>query len=318
MKAWPDWSFNPYGYAFTHGLKLPKAERDVIHLENFTQAVSCLPPMEQWDDNLKSGWIKFCSSGLDQISRRLSKLIEEHGEVKGAPYEQDRSIITAFATTYYWRDDVRLDQSLRTFFEVGADGHDWVDNFGTDFFNLGLKHPKRWKQLKFKMEKIFDLALSVNKLQSSQRSWDEDEIWCSLVGLDEIIIQFLPDDSQSLITDLLPLYEHLIKTRSSSNECLSRFIALLCKGAATNIRMKGLAIVASELKEVDYSDYSQKNYISMYSHFLTTLWCENQNELRTNQVALANFQQILNGLISIQDSTALELASQINSSRLKS
>ncbi|MDE0118524.1 MAG: hypothetical protein OXM55_00760, partial [Bdellovibrionales bacterium] len=317
MKAWPDWSFNPYDYEFAHGLKLPKAERDVIHLESFTQAISCLSPMERWDNNLKSGWIKFCSSGLDQISRRLSKLIEVHGEVKGTPYEQDRKIINTFATTYYWRDDIRLDQSLKTFFEVGADGHYWIDNFGADFFSLGLKHPKRWKQLKSKMEKIFDLALSINKLQSSKRSWDEDEIWCSLVGLDEITIKFLPDDSKSLITDLLPLYERLIKTRSGSNKCLSRFIVLLCKGVAVNIRIKGLAIVASELKEIDYGDYWQKDYISMYSYFLTTMWREDQDQLRTNTVALANFQQILNGLISVQDSTALELASQINSSRLK-
>ena len=315
MKAWPDWSFNPYDYAFAHGLKLSKSERDVIHLESFTQAISCLSPMEQLDDNLKSGWIKFCSSGLDQISRRLSKLIELNGEVTSMPYEQDRSIIHVFATTYYWHDDVKLNQSLKTFFEVGADGHYWINEFGTGFFSLGLKHPKLWKQLKSKTEKIFDLALSINRLQSSKKSWDEDEIWCSLVGLDEITIRFLPDDSESLIKDLLPLYERMIKTRNGSSKCLSRFITLLCKGVAVNIRIKGLAIVASELEKIDYGDYWQKDYISMYSYFLTTLWQENQNQLRTNPVALDNFQQILNGLISVQDSIALELASQINSLR---
>ncbi len=318
IKAWPDLGFNPYDYEFTHGLKLPRIKRDVIHLEDFTQAASYLPPIEQWDGNLLAGWINFCTSSMDQISRRLSKSIEEYGDVKDTPYEQDRWIINEFATTYYWHDDARLDQSLRTFFEVGADGHYWIDGFGRKFFILGLKNTNRWEELKFKMQKIFDLALSVKQLQSSRRSWDADKIWCSLVGLDGFTIQYLPDDSKPLITDILPLYKRLIETRSGSNECLSRFIALLCKGAAVNIRLKGLAIVASELKGIDYTDYWQKRYISTYSCFLTTLWHENQNELRSDEIALVNFQQILNGLISVQDPTALELASQINSSRLSS
>ena len=317
-KAWPDLDFNPYDYEFTRGLKLPKTREDIIHLEDFTKASSYLPPMEHWNDNLLAGWINFCTSHLDQISRRLSKSIEEHGDVKDTPYEQDRWIIKEFATTYYWHDDAKLDQSLRTFFEVGADGHYWIDDFGEAFFELGLKNPKYWKQLKSKMQKIFDLALSVNQLQSSQKSWDADKIWCSLVGLDDTTIQFLPEDSKPLITDLLPLYKRLIDTRSDSIECISRFIALLCKGATMNIRLKGLAIVASELKGIDYAAYWQKPYISKHSYFLTTLWRENQNELRNDKIALANFQQILNGLISVQDPTALELASQINSSRLSS
>ncbi|HYX34235.1 MAG TPA: hypothetical protein VE954_14115 [Oligoflexus sp.] len=311
--GWPSWGFDPNGFEFSRGLDF--AESDLINLENFTEAVACLPPMQQWDENFKNGWIEFCSSGLEKISSRLSKAIKEHGDAKGTPYNQDNWIINAFAITYFLRDDVRLNQSLKAFLEVGADGHYWLDNFGRDFFRMGLKDPSNWEKFKTKLEKIFEIALSTEQLKPSKRSWDADEIWCSIVGLDDITIQFLPAETKPLVTNLLPLYERFIKTRSGSDKCLSRFVALLCKEAAMCIRMKGLAVVALELKGIDYSDYRQEHYISTYSYFLATLWRENRSELRSDNVALTNFQQILNGLISVQDPRALELAAQMSSTR---
>ncbi|WP_413289779.1 hypothetical protein [Bdellovibrio sp. HCB337] len=314
--AWPSWDFDPHIFEFAKDLDLPSAERNLISLENFTQAASGLPPMQEWDENLRNGWIEFCSSGLDQISKRLTKAIEEHGDAKGTPYKQDNWMINAFAVTYFLRDDVRLDRSLKTFLEVGTDGHYWLDNFGRDFFRMGLKHSNSWEGFKTKLNKIFELALSIEQLKPSRRSWDADEIWCSLVGLDDITIQILPAEVKTLVTDLFPLYERLMKARTGSDKCLSRFISLLCKEAAMSIRIKGLSIVASELKDVNYSDYRQERYISMYSYFLAILWRENQDELRNDKNALANFQQILNGLISVQDPRALELAAQMSSTRL--
>lgn len=83
-----------------------------------------------------------------------------------------------------------------------------------------------------------------------------------------------------------------------------------------SIRIKGLSIVASELNDIDYSDYRQEHHISIYSYFLATLWRENRAELQNDKEALSNFQQILNGLISVQDPRALELANQMNLNRL--
>lgn len=314
--AWPNWEFDHYNFEFAKNLNLPNAERSLISLESFTQGASGLPPMKEWDEGLRNGWIQFCTSGLDQISKRLTKAIEEHGDAKGTPYQQDNWMINAFAVTYFLRDDVRLDKSLKTFLEVGADGHYWLDDFGRDLFRMGIKDSSSWRSFKVKITKIFELALSIEQLKPSRRSWDADEIWCSLVGLDEITIQFLPVEAKLLVTDLFPLYERLIKARTGSEKCLSRFIALLCKDASTSIRIKGLAIVASELKEIDYSDYRQEHYISTYSYFLATLWRENQTELGNDKDALANFQKILNGLISVQDPRALELAAQMSTTRL--
>ncbi len=316
VPAWPAWDFEPSGFEFARGLELPSIERNLISLEGFTEAATSLPPMEKWDEKLRNGWIEFCSSGLDQISSRLSKSISENGDAKGTPYQQDNWLINAFAVTYFLRNDSRLDNALKTFLEVGADGHYWLDNFGKDFFRIGLKDPNCWESFKIKLEKIIELALSIEQLKPGRRSWDADEIWCSLVGLDDITIQFLPTEVKPLVTELFPLYERLMKARTGSDKCLSRFIHLLCKEAATSIRIKGLAIVASELKEIDYSEYRQEHYISTYSYFLATLWRENQAELRADKNALVNFQQILSGLISVQDSRALELAAQMNSTRI--
>lgn len=313
--TWPSWDFDPHTFKFAKGLDLPSAERDLISLENFTQAAAGLPPMQQWDENLRNGWTDFCSTGLDQISRRLSKAIKEHGDAKGTPYQQDNWMINAFAVTYFLREDTRLDRSLKTFLEVGANGHYWLDNFGRDFFKMGLKDPSSWKGFKIKLEKIFKIAVSIEQLKPSRRSWDADEIWCSLAGLDDITIQFLPAEAKPLVADLFPLYERLMTARTGSDKCLSRFISLLCKEAAMHIRIRGLSIVASELKDVDYSEYRQEHYISTYSHFLATLWRENQAELRSDKGALANFQQMLNGLISVQDPRALELAAQMSLTR---
>lgn len=314
--GWPNWEFSPDSYKFTHGIELPSFERGIIHLDSFTQAASCLPEIEHWDDDLKQGWLDFISTGLDNISKRLSKSIKDNNEVKGTPYQQDRWVINTFAITYYWHEGIGLDQSLKSFFEIGESGHYWLDDFGKNLFRLGLKKTDRWKHLVSKLDKIFDLALSVKQLQSEHRSWDADEIWCSLVGLDDIIIQFIPVEAKPLITDLLSIYERLLKTRSGSDKCLSRFISLLCKDAAMGIRIKGLELVAIELKDINFSDYWQRHYISTYSYFLTILWRENQHDLKSNKDALANFQQILNGLISVQDPAALELASLINTTRL--
>ena len=314
-KKWPAWDFNPYNYEFARRLnKLPSAEMGIDYLGNFTQAASNLPPMDQWSDSLKAGWINFCTSGLDQISKKLSKMIKKHGGVESVSSQSDKWIINIFAITYYWHEDVKLDQSLRKFFEVGADGHYWIKDFGINLFRLGLKHTECWEQLKSKIEKAFNLALSVKQPQSLQRSWDADEIWCSLVGLDSITIPLLPDDSKPLVSKLLPLYKRLIKTRSGSGKCLSQFIALLLlKKATMDIRIEGLRIVAKELRDVDYADFRQERYISLYSHFLSTLWQENKNELQNNRDAWIDFQQILNGLISVQDPRALQLTSYINS-----
>ena len=135
------------------------------------------------------------------------------------------------------------------------------------------------------------------------------------MGLDGLTTQFLPIEAKPLINDLFPTYERWMKARTGSEKCLSRFIALLCNKAAKEIRLNGLAIVALELRDIDYSDYYHKDQISTYSYFLTTIWQENQAELRENKIAMANFQQILNGLIAVQDARSLELAAQVNATR---
>ena len=307
-RGWPDWDSNPCSYEFTHGLH--SSGMGIINLKNFTRVVSCLPQMDQWDEILKAGWVNFCSSGLDKISRRLLKSIEEHDEA-GRVFHQDTWIIDKFATTYYWRDDTRLDQSLKEFFKVGERGCYWLSEFGKSFFILGFKNIKYQREFKSKVEKIFDLASSLEELRSSQRTLDSDTIWCSLVGLNEITIDFLPDDARPLITDFLPLYERLIETRSSSDKCLKQFTSLLCKQAAMDIRIKGLAIIVSELKEIDFNSY-RKEYILTYSDFLYILWQENKNDLSDTTVR-ENFQKILRGLVAVGDSIALELATKIAS-----
>jgi hypothetical protein len=93
----------------------------------------------------------------------------------------------------------------------------------------------------------------------------------------------------------------------------SRFIALLCSKAARDIRLRNLTVVASELKGVDYADHYHKDQITTYSHFLTTIWQENQEELHSDKGGMANFQQVLSGLIAVQDSNALALADSVRS-----
>jgi hypothetical protein len=116
----------------------------------------------------------------------------------------------------------------------------------------------------------------------------------------------------SLVT--LTLSKRLV--RPGSLKCIGQFIYLLSTAAGKEIRIKGLSIVAGELKDADFSAYSHERYITTYSEFLAVLWQENRLDLGEDKDALANFQKILNCLIAVQDPQALELAAQVSSTKI--
>jgi hypothetical protein len=270
--------------------------------------------MHKWSDDLKHGWAEFCSQGVIKIANRLKEDIKSTGDIRGTPYFQDTWLIRALAVTYFLGDSNDVLQAIKSFFEVGPKGHYWLDDFGKDLFGFGVRDKTRWSRLQQKIDQLLDLFASIPALQSE--SWDSDDIWCTLVGLDGLSIRFMPSDSAPLVQDLFPIYEKWMRLRKGSLKCLGQLVDLLSSKVAEGIRMKGLAIVASELEGANFSEYSQERYITTYSNFLAVIWQENKAALREDKDSLARLQKILNGLISVQDPKALELANQISSTRL--
>lgn len=312
--GWPKWSFTPESYEFSRNIKSKRFDRNLISLENFTHAVSGLSPIGSWKEGLLEGWIEFSTGGLIGIAERLKKRIGEDGDKSGTPYNQDTWIIKSFATTYFWKSDKALDSALKTFFQCGDKAKYWLDDFGVTFFRLGQREAAQLSNFKTKLESLISIAQSVPEI--GKRSWDGDDIWCSFVGMDDITLRFIPADAQDFYKTIFPILERWLKLRSGSDKCLGQFIDLMCNPALKPVRLKGLSLIASSLRGIKYDDYGQERYISTYSQFVSVIWQDHQVDLRESKSSLAEFQEILNGLISVQDPKALELVSQVNSTKL--
>jgi hypothetical protein len=217
-------------------------------------------------------------------------------------------MIDVFAETFLYENDIRLHGALKSFYSIGSKWSYWSSNFGKHLFRVGFSDPKNFLNLKEKVETILNIANSLGSL--IEISLDTDDVWCSIVGLDDSTIShlLLLPNAKDLIKLFFPIYKKLIYQRIGSLKCFAKLIYLLNRDVSYEIRMRSLSLVVNFLKDQDLSDYSHERYISLYSEYLAKIWEYNQSELKLTREYSEYFQKLLTLLVAIQDPNALVLA----------
>ena len=313
---WPSWKFSQKPYEFSRNFSFPKYHKNVINLARFIAIVSGLPSVNQWPDMLKDGWISSCSEGLDQITTRLRKSMENSGRIESTPHEQDTWMMKIFAETLLFNDDPRLTETLKSFLSIGPQGHYWFDDIGRHMFRVGSENPENWGILTEKINSFFSVGESIAWLK--QDSASADEVWLSFAGLDDFSIHLFSDESENLIKILFPAYLKLFSLRPSFLRCLRPFTYLMLKRASNEVRLESLAIVAKAIKDKNLSDDLREDSLSLLSSYITKIWDESRTDLLSRTNHMDFFREILNSLVTAQDPRALEISKQLASFRTHS
>lgn len=309
---WPSWKFSQKPYEFSRNFSFPKYHKNVINLARFIAVVSGLPSVNQWPDMLKDGWISSCSEGLNQITTRLRKSIENSGRIESAPHEQDTWMMKIFAETLFFNDDPRLTEALKSFLSIGPQGHYWFDKIGRQMFRVGSENPENWDMLAEKINVFFSVGKSVTWLKRD--SARADETWCSFAGLDDLSIYLFSAESEDLIKVLFPVYLKLFSLRPSFLRCLRPFTYLMLERASNEVRLESLATVAKAIKDKNLSDDLSEDLLSLLSSYITKIWDESRTDLLSRTDHMDFFKEILNSLVTVQDRRALEISGQLASS----
>lgn len=313
---WPSWKSPQKPYGFSRNFSFPKYHKNVINLARFIAVVSGLPSVNQWPDMLKNGWISSCSEGLDQITTRLRKSIENSGRIESAPHEQDTWMMKIFAETLLFNDDPRLAEALKSFFSIGPQGHYWFDDIGRHMFRVGLENPENWDMLAEKINFLFSVGESIAWLK--QDSARADDVWLSFAGLDDLSIHLFSAESENLIEVLFPVYLKLFSLRPSFLRCLRPFTYLMRERASNEVRLQSLAIVAKAIKDKNLSSDLREDSLSLLSSYITKIWDESRIDLLSGTNHIDFFREILNSLVTAQDPRALEISRQLASFRTHS
>lgn len=310
---WPSWKFPEKNHELSQDSFFPEYYENVIVLTRFIGIVSGLPSVNQWPDTLKHGWVSFCSEGLNQITNRLRKSIENSEEIESTPHEQDIWVIRIFAETLLFSNDLKLTETLKSFFAVGPQGCYWFSYIGSHMFQIGSENTENWEILAERISTLLSVGGSVTWLEKS--SVRADEIWCSFVGLDDISIHLFPAESKNLVEVLFPAYLKLFSLRPDFLHGLRTFTYLMINKASNDIRLESLAIVAKAIKDKNLSDDLRKDSLSLLSSYITKIWDESRVDLLSRTNLLDSFREILNSLVMVQDSRSLEISKQLASLR---
>ena len=319
---WPSWKFPEKTHELSRDFSFPQYYKNTIVYENaivltrFIGVVSVLPCVNQWPDTLKEGWISFCSEGLNQITTRLRKSIENSRSIGATLDEQDTWMIKIFAETLLFNNDPKLTEALKSFFNIGPQGHYWFDDIGKHMFRVGLENPENWDMLAEKINTLFSVGESITWLK--QDSAKADEVWFSFAGLDDLSIHLFSAESENLIKVLFPAYLKLSSLRPSFLSCLRPFTYLMRERASNEIRLESLAIVAKAIKDKNLSDDLREDSLSLLSSYITKIWDESRIDLLPGTNHMDFFREILNSLVTAQDPRALEISRQLASSRTHS
>lgn len=274
-------------------------------------AYDWMPSLEQAANKKeREAWLSFWRQALTWTLNILKT--DDDGEISGTPSDWDMWLFEKIAIQVLCMyDSERPEELWQPIFNLGAEGHYWVDDFLMEWFRKGIgaesisdTFVKQWGEMleyNFESEKW--------NTSSGCRGYYLKELWCALLGMNDLISDLWGKDKRFLIRQMKQYYERWAKSGLTDPDSAAMFINFLTYPAAEEILFEGLAwLNNASTKEGDRFFNNRHNNTQKYlANLLEIAWKRHKTRIIEHSEVYEAFKNLLRKLVDLQYPQAIEI-----------
>lgn len=261
------------------------------------------------NENERLEWINFWKENLQYTLRILGNDIGDDEEIEGDPSSWDKWVFCHISIVIL---ELKPSECPRDFWEpvlnLGVTGRDWVKNFLNYWFYNGIQKRDRSNTFLTQWSSMIDYALSSPKW-NLEKDFRSREIWCNLIGLDDVVRDLWTAEQKYLIKQMHNQYKRWAEKNLSRTYCSSEFISFIQMPGAEDLVLDGLIW----LDEVATDGFWNNQEIQKkLPPLLEMVWTSYQSRIRRKKEYFESFKNLLKGLVETQNPYAMELQDRIS------
>ncbi|BAQ66972.1 AAA family ATPase [Geminocystis sp. NIES-3709] len=257
--------------------------------------------------------ISFWSEALNYVIQRVSVPWQENQwhDNNYYPRDYERSILKKIAVTIqYMQPDEHPERLWQTIINLPQDAHHWSKVFLEEFHRYGLQQSNIPPAYCSIIRDIFNYVFSID---SNNIRWSyHDEVWETLLGLDQFSIHYWNERHKILVQKMVDLIEHWVLNVPIYDRRIALFAQWLQTSATKPIRLQGIIWIKEITEKEQHRIFKEVSVQNAIASLLDFIWQNNQNELRQNTPSFKGFKCLLHLLTEQQNIIALELTKIIS------
>lgn len=317
MPSWNEISVKepPRKQSDTRFLERRPRQSPGLDLELIKAAFTWLPSLDQATDEIEHAeWINFWKAALDCTFRMLGEENEEDDEIEGTPDQWDRWVFARLAQLVMeLHPSEHPEDFWRPILNLGTAGHYWVKDFLEQWFMYGLdsKHIdafiREWRAM-------VEFAFSSPRwsFDAAKRRHNLGEMWCYLMGFDEIISDMWDHTKKPIVRQMRDIYELWARAHLDMPSCSGPFIIFLKQPAAEEILLDGLIWLEKAANQTGDLFWRGYRIQERLASLLDVCWRSHQSKLRHSQISFNSFKYLLKRLADRQNRLAMELQDRVS------
>lgn len=248
----------------------------------------------------------------DLLSIRLIVIGEsrnDKGEIRQTPSEWDQWLLRKLSIQLLDMDDSEKPNEIwEPILKLGAAGHYWVKDFLSEWFFNGLSSHNEKLGFNNKWKQMVEYAFSSeNWCKSSGPNWPYwARLWCGLLGMDVLIEKIWDEEKESLIVDMVPYYNKWASMKLSDPESALYYLNFLQQPACKKLLISAIIELDVASDNPHFFTDRHNKVQNPLATFLEFSWKRYREKICNDEKVYASFKRILNKLVSMQNTQAIE------------
>jgi hypothetical protein len=200
---------------------------------------------------------------------------------------------------------------------VGVPGKHWISDFLFDWFTIEIDSSQKSQTFISIWQQMLDFAFTSPRwdYKVAMSSYELEELWGKLMGIDEIPLFIWNDKKQSMINNMRSYYEIWARLNLHHDRCAANYITFLQTMAAGPIRLESVNWLYQVASVQNNGFWNDRHYQieDKLARLLDLCWVRHRKELQTMPSVMNSFRKLLIVLVERKNNLAMELSDRLSS-----
>lgn len=297
------------GYPSKRHREFPKIDLTLIQ-----SVFAWLPALsEARNQNERSEWVALWKEMLDLFLWTMNAGVDDDQDIEGTPYEWDRWVLRKVAwIVQQLTEEEHPEDFWQPVLDLGSTGHYWVEDFLTEWISFALQ-ANRGQSVVDQWKAMIDFAFSSSNwdLASAKHNYYVSEIWCHLMGFNNVVRSLWSEEQRVLVDALKSYYQRWASTFLAVPRCLTAFSVFLKNRAAEGILFEAMTWVDRSISSASRAFFDERDVQESIVDLLDHCWTNHKGPFRQQPDAFKAFMNMLKKMADLQNHTALEIQQKV-------